>query len=98
MGMHFQSNSEISVHDTEHTSLRSLAPQQAGKHNIKTSLHGTTSNLHSDQKHSPWFQTKQNWHPLSLFIGSNGDEPFQVTGVYHHAHWQMVTKRIFALN
>ena len=43
-------------------------------------------------------QAERDWHTLPTFRSSNGDVHGRGTSLYHHANWQMVEQRIFALH
>ena len=68
--------------------------QISSQHTI-AALHAACTSVGLEAQSSVWAIRHQ--HPFALVGSGNGDVSCRHSGLHHHAHWQMVKWRIFAL-
>jgi hypothetical protein len=78
--------------------MHGLAPQQKRSDHIAPSHNNSSCSMRNRRQCSSQFQTRRNRHALTLLRCRNGNVPRGGAGVHHHAHRQMVQRRIFALH
>jgi hypothetical protein len=81
-----------------YTGLCGVAPWKTGQDPINASIVGARRRKQGSRKRMPWLQAKQDGDALPLLRSSDGNVSRQGTGLYHHAYWQMVERRISTLH
>ncbi len=85
-------------HAIHKSGLCGLVPRKTWQDRINASIVGALHRKQGSPKRMPRLQAKQDGDALPLLRSSDGNVSHWSNGSYHHAYWQMVEGRIFALH